>query len=279
MFEIVNQGSCTCCGIAHGGLGMQEFMSLCSDLDTDDGKKEKMSPWPPFLRNEVWADRVKFRKILKERNAKFRAKLSPHSEAFVEWWLDISPQARSRCFMMPKEELSVLFNTDFEFKASYQKVLCAVSEQVEKFEMTQYEDDGVVDYEVFFERCVHARKGAWVVASEYTDTDDACDLFFGYLEWQGGKSLLPKKDKTKKTADADADGEAEGGGAEEEEGTPVVEHQQSFRADRRLIRNLVFGYFADQALRAFLKANPNSPDCSAVSANDEAKAPVSEGKD
>jgi hypothetical protein len=143
----------------------------------------------------------------------------------------------------------------------------------------RYEDDGVIDYEIFFERCVHTRKGAWVVSNEYTDTDDACDLFFGYLEWQGGKSLLPKKDKIAKAASADSDanaGEAADDGGEEE--GPST-HQQSFRADRRLIRNLVFGYFADQALRAYLKANPDSLDRSTTSdGTEETKVPVNEGK-
>jgi hypothetical protein len=139
----------------------------------------------------------------------------------------------------------------------------------------------VVDYEVFFERCIHTRKGAWVVAKEFTDSDDACDLFFGYLEWLGGKSLLPKKDKTKRPTSESIDGEgnAEDGDAAGESGAP---REQSFRADRRLIRNLVFGYFADQALRAYLKANPDRRNIAATGAtsseSDETKAPVSEGK-
>ena len=40
MFEYVNGGSCTCCGMSHMGMNMMEFMQACSDLETDDGKKE-----------------------------------------------------------------------------------------------------------------------------------------------------------------------------------------------------------------------------------------------
>ena len=38
MFEYVNQGGCNCCGFTHAGMGMNDFMQLCSDVETDDGK-------------------------------------------------------------------------------------------------------------------------------------------------------------------------------------------------------------------------------------------------
>jgi len=40
MFEYVNSGGCSCCGISHMGMDMMQFMAACSDLETDDGKKE-----------------------------------------------------------------------------------------------------------------------------------------------------------------------------------------------------------------------------------------------
>ena len=40
--------------------------------ETDDGRKEKLSPWPTFMHSEVWADRVKFRKRLKEGMAIYK---------------------------------------------------------------------------------------------------------------------------------------------------------------------------------------------------------------
>ena len=64
LFEFVNSGGCACCGFQHGG-NSADFQALCSDWETDDGKKEKKTPWPDFMQDEVWSERVKFRRALK----------------------------------------------------------------------------------------------------------------------------------------------------------------------------------------------------------------------
>lgn len=45
---------------------MMDFMEACTDLETDDGKKEVQSPWPPFMKQEIWGSRVRIRKVMKE---------------------------------------------------------------------------------------------------------------------------------------------------------------------------------------------------------------------
>lgn len=34
--------------------------------ETDDGRKERKSPWPPAMSDEVWTGRVKLRAAMKE---------------------------------------------------------------------------------------------------------------------------------------------------------------------------------------------------------------------
>ena len=72
MFEYVNQGGCSCCGMSHIGMDLNTFMQMCSDVETDDGRKEKRSPWPEFIQHEVWRDRVKLRQQLKQTMSEVR---------------------------------------------------------------------------------------------------------------------------------------------------------------------------------------------------------------
>lgn len=77
MFEFVNQGGCQCCGFAHGGMDMADFMALCSDVETDDGKTEQKSPWPKFMQDEVGYTRNRFKFIFT-----FKLSLGLHSVYF-----------------------------------------------------------------------------------------------------------------------------------------------------------------------------------------------------
>ena len=73
-FEYVNGGECACCGFPHmfpGGI--EGAINAISDLETDAAQAEikanEKSPWPPEMREEVWADRLRLRyKMKKEMN-------------------------------------------------------------------------------------------------------------------------------------------------------------------------------------------------------------------
>eukprot|EP00511_Aplanochytrium_stocchinoi_P005856 CAMPEP_0204838398 /NCGR_PEP_ID=MMETSP1346-20131115/30815_1 /ASSEMBLY_ACC=CAM_ASM_000771 /TAXON_ID=215587 /ORGANISM="Aplanochytrium stocchinoi, Strain GSBS06" /LENGTH=278 /DNA_ID=CAMNT_0051974427 /DNA_START=238 /DNA_END=1078 /DNA_ORIENTATION=- len=243
---------------------MSDFMALCSDVETDDGKTEKKSPWPKFMQDEVWADRVKFRRIMKKEITKYKKTLEAHGQDFVQWWLDADEKTRKSCFMMPKEELKVQFNTVFEFKTAYQVVLCSVLEQVEKFEATGYKLDGATDCENYFEESLRVYRGAWVVTEDYYTTLEGCDNFFGMLLQLGGDHLLPKRPRDKRAVAARAKVLAEGptddnseDEEEEEENNDkdnASSSAQSFRGDRRLVRLMIFRYYADQAWKKFERA-------------------------
>ena len=72
LFEFVNQGGCACCGMMHGGNRVQDLMAMCTDFESDDGKKEKKSPWPDAMRDEIWSERVRFRRELRDRMSVYK---------------------------------------------------------------------------------------------------------------------------------------------------------------------------------------------------------------
>jgi len=253
MFEFVNQGGCNCCGFTHGGMGMTDFMALCSDVETDDGKTEKTSPWPQFMQDEVWSDRVKFRRMLKDSMGKYRDLFETHGDAFVTWWLSLDAKERGRCFQMPKDEVQVQFETTYEFKTAYQVVMCSVMTQVENFPATKYSSDGGTDCEIYLETSLRAQRGAWTVSEEYFSTDKGCDMFFGMLMQLGGDHLLPKRSLEMREMSAKAKVQAAEKDEDNEERKNSSEDGQSFRGDRRLVRLLIFRYFADMAWSKFTR--------------------------
>ncbi|CAN0132130.1 unnamed protein product [Hapterophycus canaliculatus] len=70
LFEHLSGGSCSCCGLAHHNVGA--LMQNCSDVETDDGRKERKSPWPPAMSDEVWTARVKLRALMKEEMPQYK---------------------------------------------------------------------------------------------------------------------------------------------------------------------------------------------------------------
>jgi len=262
MFEFVNQGGCNCCGFTHGGMGMQDFMALCSDVETDDGKQEKRSPWPAFMQDEIWSDRVKFRRQLKDTMVKYQNLYEDHGSVFVNWWLELPIEERKRCFQMPREELRVQFSTTYDFKTAYQVVMCSVLEQVEKFNQTGYKADGATDCEIYYEENLKLKRGAWTVKEELYSTDEGCDMFFGMLLQLGGPHLMPKRDGDLREMSKRAKLQAEGleGHSDDEDRDEQGEEKegdkgtQSFRPDRRLARLVIFRYFADMAWSKFKRA-------------------------
>lgn len=283
MFEFVNQGGCSCCGLTHGGMEMSEFMAMCSDVETDDGKTEKLSPWPKFMVEEVWADRVKFRRILKQGIGRYKELNEKYRSEFASWWLDLDTKDRKRCFMMPKEELQIQFENTFNFKTAYKVVLCSVNEQVEHFEDTGYHDDGATDCEIILEGVLRLHRRAWTVDPEYYESEEGCKFFFDMLLQLGGEHLLPRRPKEIRQESEIAKAKAEGrklnnDSDDETDDVDTAETEnnqatQSFRGDRRLVRLTIFRYFADQAWRKFQKYKENQEqakeDSNAVIENEE----------
>ncbi|CAM9722724.1 unnamed protein product, partial [Phaeothamnion confervicola] len=131
LFEHVNQGSCSCCGSVHAIMDVAALMATCSDIETDDGRADQRSPWPPFLRGEVWSERVKLRRTMKADMPVYKAFWDEHGREFRQWWEDQGLQDRSRLLSMPVEEVSVQLSTRYDVRGAYSVVLCAANEQVQ----------------------------------------------------------------------------------------------------------------------------------------------------
>ena len=81
LFEYTTGGSCQCCAFPaiFDPNGLKGLISSVSDLETDAANEEfnaaQQSPWPPEMRDSVWADRVrvrhKLKKEMKSRGATF----------------------------------------------------------------------------------------------------------------------------------------------------------------------------------------------------------------
>ena len=54
-------------------------------------------------------------------------------------------------FYLPKQEIHQRLKSDFKFKSAFQVVMCAVIEQVEKYDVTGYTNDGATEPEIVFE--------------------------------------------------------------------------------------------------------------------------------
>ena len=247
LFEFVNAGGCSCCGMQHGGMRMEDFQKMCSDFETDDGRKEKKSPWPDFMRDDVWSERVKFRRLLKEGLPTYASRFPAGAREtdFTRWFRSIDVKERARAFQMPKDELKLMLN-NMGFKPAYNVVLCAVVEQVERYQDTGYVEDGASDAEVTFDECLYVERGAFVLNPEYYTEPDGIDLLLQRFSELGGPHLLAKRDEERRQR-ANDDGPVD---------EAAREDTQTFRSDRRLVRVCMARYFADVCWRKFQKAVP-----------------------
>jgi hypothetical protein len=242
LFEFVNQGSCSCCSFSQS-LKQEQLASLCSDWETDDQKKEKKSLWPQGMQEDVWAERVKYRRMLKEALPTYRERFvdGPDTEKFFDWLYALDTASKKQIFQMPTEQMSEYFTTNF--KHAYQVVLSAVLQQVVNYADTGYSNDGATVAEVTFEECVYSERGAIVIETDFYETDEGIEVLIERCRELGGAHLLPKRDDERRTAAEHADA------AEESK------ESQSFRADRRLIRVSICRYYADVAWRKFQRTN------------------------
>jgi len=242
LFEFVSQGSCACCAFSQS-LKQEQLASMCSDWETDDQKKEKKSLWPEAMQEDVWVERVKFRRIMKEGLPMYRDRFvdGPHSEDFMIWLKELDSASKKQIFQMPLQEMHEYINNNF--KHAYQVVLSTVLQQVLNFVDTGYSDDGATLSEVTFEECVFLERGAIVIEPDFYETDEGIDILVDRFKELGGNHLMPKRDDERREKAGNADA------AEESKDS------QSFRSDRRLIRVAIARYYADVAWRKFARAN------------------------
>mgnify|MGYP006087873095 CR=1 FL=1 len=236
------------------GMNMVEFMQACSDLETDDGKKEVDTPWPTFMKEEIWADRVNLRKGMKTTMPTYKARSSSLPD-ILQFVLSLPAKEKRRIFQIPRDEVSEILKSKYSIGGAYLVVLCAVVEQVANFNVTGYKLDGRGETEVDFENVVDFdKRGGFTLTNDgifdvESDSvlDESIKTFFAFLPRLGGPKLMPRSKKTEEAEEND-DEEAK---EEVEPETVTGVRGQSFRADRRLCRLLLARYWADSIFKKF----------------------------
>lgn len=130
--------------------------AVLTDMDTSAARDEEQnqSPWPSFIREQVWADRIKFRKLLKAGSQPHASFIQSHADAFTSSWAHDPTAAASstqHLTLIDKQRLCTLtlprlhkyVTSECGFDKPYQVVLQAVAEQIAHFELTQYGPDGI----------------------------------------------------------------------------------------------------------------------------------------
>jgi hypothetical protein len=270
MFDFIQGGSsCACCGLPHlfNPGGIKGFIEACTDIEADAAASEldalEKSPWPPQMREEVWGDRVKLRLLMKRGMKKYKKFFKDHSVAQIrEWCLsERNTDELRRMFHMPRSEIKHIIETTYGIYSSYSVVLCAVTEQVANFQLTNYETDAVTEEEADFEDMLYFNPadGFMLVMQEDIKVD-VVEAFLQYMIKLGGPKLLftrasshpdPSNDSNSKIPTEDGDGDA----------AETYSEGPSFRSDRRIVRLLIGRYFADRIIDQYtesLKKNPSS---------------------
>ncbi|ETL89810.1 hypothetical protein, variant 1 [Phytophthora nicotianae] len=247
MFEYVNQGGCSCCGVTHTIMNLADFASKCSDWETDDENKEQFSPWPMFIHEEILTERARLRMAMKADMNKYKDFVETHMKGFIDWWSRLGENTKARIFQLPSEEVLSYFRIQTKVKGSYEILLCAILEQIRHFQETGY-TDGRVAAELFFEKNLVHQRDSFVLDSQYIANEAGDKNFFEMLTILGGPKLLPVR--TARNPNEKNEAEAEQAKSES--------NVQSFRSDRRLVRLVMFRVFADMAIRKYTREVVNA---------------------
>lgn len=257
MFEYVSGGSCACCGITHlfNPDGLKGLVNAVSDLETDAAHAElsaaERSPWPPQMRDQVWADRVRLRAKMKMEMQLYKQFLERHNVKDVErWCLDkLEVKELRGMFQMPRNEISECLTSQYNIHSSYAVVLCAVAEQVANFPATKYDTDGRSPEEVAFECALsYDRRGGFVLPIAEENRESVMRIFLDFMMTFGGPKLLTRENKAKTGCDDDDDA----GGADEIAINVTPQHRgPSFRSDRRIVRLVIARYWARRMMEKY----------------------------
>jgi len=265
LFEFVNGGSCACCGFNHLFMpnGVAGMIHSISDLETDAAETEvyalQNSPWPPEMREQVWADRVRLRLKLKQSMSDYSDFWKQHGDDFVEWIkTTLTPKQLKKLLQVPRAEITDSLRSNYNIHSAFGIVLCAVTEQVANFSATSYEMDGIGSNEVEFEdELIFDKRGGFtlkILNQDKTVNEETLQVLLNRIQSLGNGKLLDRGVSTRILRDDDEDDDS---GADEPD---VVQESEkaakpSFRSDRRIVRLLVARYWADALKKKYLKYN------------------------
>ena len=261
MFDYVQGGSCACCsGFLFMPGGTAGLIRSMSEFETDVANAEVSAldklPWPQEMKDEVWKERVRLRQYCKKNMKDYKSFWDDHGESYGIWFQELSKKRLCRFFQLARTEvMERLQQQKFHMHAAFGTVLCAVTDQVAHFRVTNYPVDGRGTAEIDFEDIlVYDRRGGFTLRDASEETRDKWLVRHKTL---GGPKLLERN--ARKIVDSDdenSDNEEE----KEEEISGTNPNVPSFRSDRRIIRLLIARAFADTIQEAFLKEEVNKPD-------------------
>mmetsp|Transcript_13812 Transcript_13812/g.40954 ORF Transcript_13812/g.40954 Transcript_13812/m.40954 type:complete len:265 (-) Transcript_13812:1068-1862(-) len=225
-------------------FSLAQMMEMCTDIETDDKRRERSSPWPATMQQDIWRDRTLLRRRLKEEMATYRAFWLEQGPAFARW-IAYEDAAELRKFLQfPMADMGEILREQYGLTGPFLVLACQALEQIKHFGATGYALDGVTPEERIFEEHLREADGLFTLAPEFLAEDEKTGLPNVVLMVRslGGGKLLQKR-ASQLQNDGDDDRDAADGGA-----TP------SFRQDRRLLRRIMMQFFADNVAQKFKRS-------------------------
>ena len=275
LFEYTTGGSCQCCAFPaiFDPNGLKGLISSVSDLETDAANAEynaaQQSPFPPEMRDSLWADRVRVRHKMKKEMKEYEEFMAEVGEdglrSFCENELGVDGMIR--ILQMPRTEVTNILSTRYNSCAAFGTVMCVVVEQVANFKLTKYEVDARGEEEIKFEGALLFDRfaGFTMDISQESDNHDKIEIkketlniLVATINSLGGKKLLQRGPSTSK------DGDDEDGGADDAVAKKKGDNTPSFRSDRRIARLIVARYWADQIIAKYKEWAKGSDESKAI---------------
>jgi len=89
-------------------------------LETDDENREKFSPWPGFIHEDVQMQRGKTRASLKQQLSKYQEFLHGHLQEFENWWNALNSSAKYRFVLDTITHRRMIFSISILFYRLFQ---------------------------------------------------------------------------------------------------------------------------------------------------------------
>jgi len=260
-------GGCSCCGMTGMQGDLSKYITMCTDASdpelcaqvNDEGDE---SPWPYFVKEDVWKDRVKFRALLKKRRKEISERTNEENlKKLSKTWGKLGLNERRRLCRINIPALHKLAKKEFD--VPYQTVLTSVLTQVQYFKMTRYSPDGIAKDELLFETSLEYSEGENEGESGGDENEEGdeekpekkggeaeggsfCLRTLALKDeniWQqlipeARSSLLPRKENKRKEGEGDRNEKEE----DEKDGSKIGARKDgafTFRSDRRLIRHMI----------------------------------------
>jgi len=204
LFDYVQGGSCTCCSFNFLPNGTKGLIESLSELETDAKQQEvnafDILPWPPTMKDEIWMERVRLRQFCKQQMKDYNIFWKEHGIQFSHWFLHtLTTKHCQRFFQLPRSEIleRLKVHRQYQVHAAFGSVLCAVTDQVAHFPLTQYPPDGRGQPELQFENVLFFdRRGGFTLKDLHSESTRMIWLI--RHETLGGPTLLARNAKEAK---------------------------------------------------------------------------------